>query len=117
MALNLQRCNGLLRVRSCSRWLAVNQRLTIPNPARGDVPLLVTRKGINPSSTNANTTQCIHEAEHVKKPHHDGDDNHHVQDVLNLAIHRNVVVDQPKQNSDTINVMMSEIRDIAYPRS
>jgi hypothetical protein len=37
-------------------------------------------------------------SEHVKHPQNDGDNNHDVQDLLDLAIHRDVVVHESQQN-------------------
>jgi hypothetical protein len=45
-----------------------------------------------------NSTERTKYSEHVKHPQNDGDDNHNVQDLLDLPIHRNVVVHEPQQN-------------------
>jgi hypothetical protein len=52
----------------------------------------------NGSFTDMNSTERTKHSKHVKHPQNDGDDNHNVQDLLNLVIHRDVVVHEPQQN-------------------
>jgi hypothetical protein len=40
------------------------------------------------------------EPEGGQQPKHHEDDDHHIQDLLDGSIHRNVIVDQPQNDSD-----------------
>jgi hypothetical protein len=51
------------------------------------------RKG---SITDTNSMEKTKQSEHLKNPQNEGDDNRNVQDLLDLAVHRNVVVHEPQ---------------------
>ena len=53
---------------------------------------------LNPWNTDVSTV--IENAKGVEQPDDDADHHHDVEDLLNLPVHRDVVVDQPEQRSD-----------------
>jgi hypothetical protein len=55
------------------------------------------------SIADSNSMEETQQSKHLKKPQNEGNDNHNVQDLLNLAIHGNVVVYEPQQNPNHDN--------------
>jgi len=52
------------------------------------------------SPSHADAAERVHQSEQVEQPHHNCNDNHNVEDALDLAIHRDVVIDEPQQDSN-----------------
>jgi hypothetical protein len=44
--------------------------------------------------------QRSNQAEDLKQPYDDNNDDHDIQDVLDLSIHGDVVIDEPKQHAN-----------------
>jgi hypothetical protein len=70
--------------------------------AAGAAPVHVPLKPVKQSGarnglpTDTNSLEKTQQSEHLKNPQNEGDDNHNVQDLLDLAVHRNVVVHEPQ---------------------
>ncbi len=47
-------------------------------------------------SSNTNPTNRVHQSQSVEKPDDDGYNDNDIQDILNLAIHWDVVIDKPQ---------------------
>jgi hypothetical protein len=52
------------------------------------------------SSADAYAAKRIHKAKHVQQPHHDGNNDNNIQDILDLGVHWDVVVNEPQQDSN-----------------
>jgi len=63
--------------------------------------------------TDLNRSQPRNEPEHRQQPEDHNDDHNHIQDLLDLAVHRQVVIDQPEDQSDT-TVTIIVIRGTAF---
>jgi len=51
-------------------------------------------------SSHADAAERVHQSEQVEQSHHNCNDNHNVEDALDLAIHRDVVIDEPQQDTN-----------------
>lgn len=51
------------------------------------------------SSSDADRADVAHDTEHAQQPDHDHNHDHHIQDILDLAIHRHLGVHRPKRDA------------------
>ena len=55
---------------------------------------------VSPALVDVDRTQRAEQAQCLEQPQYDDDDDDDIEDVFDLAVHRDVVVDQPQQHAD-----------------
>ncbi|MCP9885878.1 hypothetical protein KBY97_12215 [Synechococcus sp. ATX 2A4] len=86
--------------RACGHRQNGGQRLkqSASHTDASDHPLAQAR--IQPLTPDADAPQVVRQAQQIKQPDDNSDDNNNIEDILDFAIHRDVVVDKPQQHSN-----------------